>query len=144
MFAVYLCVCMCVCVCVCNIHLIFFICYYFSAPDFLRLPIYLSLLSSQLYSDSEIYLDIRQNPLLPSSAFLPSTRPVRPVLPPKIYPRQGASSGITAPSVISGRFQMRAPFSRGTWRSRLLDLTIASDIRARTKPHISEYSRFSL
>ena len=30
--------CLCVCVYVCNIHLIFFLCYYFSAPNFLRLP----------------------------------------------------------------------------------------------------------
>ena len=39
---------------------------------------------------------------------------------------------------------MRAPLLQGLQRRRLLDLTIASDILTCTKPHISEYSYFSL
>ena len=39
---------------------------------------------------------------------------------------------------------MRAPLSQGPLGRRLFDLTIASDILALTKPHISEYPRFSL
>ena len=39
---------------------------------------------------------------------------------------------------------MRASFSQGALRSRIFDLNIASEILTSTKPHNSEYFRFSL
>ena len=75
---------------------------------------------------------------------LTSSYPIIPRYFLEIKPRQGTSSAITAPSVRSGRFRMRAPLSRGPQRSRLLDLNIPSDTLAITNPHISKYSQFSL
>ena len=63
---------------------------------------------------------------------------------PTLYPLHGAINAITAPSNILGHFLMRASLSQGPRRSRLLDLTIASDILALKKTHNSEYSHFIL
>ena len=140
---VCLCVCVCVCVCMCNILLVVF----YATPHYLRrhrTPIIPSPSLYLIYADSKISLAIHQQlPItIPMSLVLPPH--VRPVFLPNIWPRQGAISAIIAPSFSSGCCQMRAPFPRGPRRSRLLDLTIASYILAHTKPHVSEYSRFSL
>ena len=71
-------ICVCVCVCVCNILLIVFLCYY-SNPDPLRLP---SPVCPQLYSDSDISLDIRRQPYTPFPTSLPSSSLIRPVMSP--------------------------------------------------------------
>ena len=60
------------------------------------------------------------------------------------YPRQGASSAITAPSDSSGLWHICSSFSWWTCRSRVLYSTTAIDILAYTKPHISQYSLFRL
>ena len=60
------------------------------------------------------------------------------------YPRHHSSSAITAPFSRLGLYQMNTFLSLAPrWRT-VLDLTIASDIQALTKPHISKYSCFSL
>ena len=61
-----------------------------------------------------------------------------------LYPLYSASSAIKTPSDISGLWQIYASLSLAPRKRRMLDLTINSDIRAITKPHIYEYSCFSL
>ena len=125
-------VCVCVCVCVPYVLLTVYLLHFISDPASLRLP------------GPVCIPAIRRQLPVTGSASLTSSLLVLPVVHPYIYPRQGASSAITTPSVSSGRCQMRAPLLRGQQRSKLLDLTIASDILARTKPNIYEYSCFSL
>ena len=99
---------------------------------------------SQIYAKSNVSLVYADRLATTVSASLPSPPFVRPVKLPYISPLQGVISDITAPSVNSGCCQMRAPLSRDPRRSRLFDITIASDILASTKPLISDYSLFSL
>ena len=60
------------------------------------------------------------------------------------YPLHSNSSSITAPSARYGIWRMCASMYLTPWRRRVLDSTVSSDIQPLTKPHISEYSCFSL
>ena len=146
--ALCVCVCVCVyiyvCVCVCVYVTYILSSFYATTSPLPTSSVFASPSISQLYADFNVALAIHQYPSIPFPTSLASPRHVRPVISPLIYPHLGASNAITPPSVRSGHCRMRAPLSQGLQRSRMLDLTIASDILAHTKPHFSEYSRFSL
>ena len=133
--------CLCVCVYVCNIHLIFFLCYYFSAPNFLRLPSPVCPPSYTLIPKNPLLYDDILNYPRPLS-FRPSVISV-PFFPIFSHARARVVASLLHPSSLVAA-ECAPKLSLGLRRSRLFDLTIASDILARTKPHISEYSRFSL
>ena len=83
---------------------------------------------------------------IPTSEPLPSARPPSLWIPSLWghYPRHGAISSITDPSSIFCICRMYASLSLVRRRKRVLDLTIASDIRSLTNPHIYKYSCFRL
>ena len=104
-------------------------------------------ISPLLYSDIVAPLPLIAVLLhLLSSEPLPSARPPSLQLPSLwgAYPHHDASSAITAPFSRFILCRMYASLSLLPRRKRVLNLTIASDIRALMKPHIPEYYRFSL
>ena len=124
------------CVCVCNIYLIAFI----LSCTIPRLTVLLPFSTSlfRLYYTLTPILPLLYTDFYPSCIYACYSRN------PALYPEHCASSAITSPSFSFSHWQIHKSLSQGLWRSRLLDLTIGSDILARTKSQNVDYSHFIL
>ena len=135
---VTVCVWVCVCVYVCNICLIKFISFPISShitlSPSLSLPFYYP---SYIMTPPLALLYTSKYPTHPH--LNPPTMSVTPLL--NTY---GAISAITVASFSSGLCQICTSLSQGPRRSRMVDLTISSDITAFKMSHIYEYYCFSL
>ena len=150
-----LCVCVCVCVCVCDclcVCVCVFVCN-IRLFDLKSIPYYSY---HRIYPFSWTfhyprYMPTLMSPLLYADYLTSSRNSTWPrLIPffPELLPRFNPAKAREVPSPTHMSDQVAVGFAllllEGLERSRLLDLTIASDILALTNPHISEYSRFRL